>query len=151
MEDFRKQYINVTNYTNTNTMLHIERVTAVIQKNNCVLLVKSNKYSTYWLPGGTKEQGETKEQALIRELQEEIQVTPKTYNHLQTHHFDHPQKEGITVTEHVYLVEIDTQPQPDHEIDAIYWMNQEEFENNKYSLYPITRKQVFEKHKSILF
>jgi 8-oxo-dGTP diphosphatase len=52
------------------------RVRAVIIDQNRILLIKRiKKVSTYWvLPGGGLEQGETNEEAIIRECKEELGV-----------------------------------------------------------------------------
>ena len=44
-------------------------------KENKLLLVKPRRRPTYQLPAGKVEEGETKEQALIRECREELNIT----------------------------------------------------------------------------
>ncbi len=48
-----------------------EAVRAVIMDNNKILLIYSEKNGDYKLPGGGVEEGETYEEALIREVEEE--------------------------------------------------------------------------------
>ena len=62
----------------------IEVVAAIIQNGNKILCVQKgkNKYSyisgKYEFPGGKVEAGETKEQALCREIREELTVSANT-------------------------------------------------------------------------
>ena len=51
-----------------------EAVRAVIMDNNKILLIYSEKNGDYKLPGGGVEEGETYEEALIREVEEEAGV-----------------------------------------------------------------------------
>ncbi len=59
----------------------VEVVASVIKKNNLILCTRrptSKKFPGYWeFPGGKVEKGETKEEALIREIKEELDVKIK--------------------------------------------------------------------------
>lgn len=48
-----------------------QAVRAIVVKDNKVLLIHSEKYNTYTLPGGGVEAGESLEQAVVREAREE--------------------------------------------------------------------------------
>ena len=71
-----------------------------------ILMVKhrrgDNEY--YTLPGGGIEDGETPEQAAVRELWEECSVSGKIVKNLGTYHFPHSD-----VTVHTFYVDIDKQ------------------------------------------
>lgn len=101
-------------------MKHIEVVAAVIVVDNRILCVQrgKNKYGyisyKYEFPGGKIEKKETPEQALLREIREELQMDITiqrpflTVNHtypdfkltLQTYLCTSPNKE-LTLTEHI--------------------------------------------------
>ena len=53
------------------------RVCAVIIDNNRILAMKDERSPYFYLPGGRVKMGETAEQAIIRELKEELYVTAK--------------------------------------------------------------------------
>lgn len=73
------------------------RVRAIIVKDNKIILTKRVKPNeTYWVfPGGGIEQGETKEQALIREIKEELGLDIKPKKLLLERKSDKPGMEGI--------------------------------------------------------
>ena len=53
------------------------RVCAIIISNGKILAMRDERAPYYYLPGGRVAMGETAENAVIRELQEELGVTPK--------------------------------------------------------------------------
>ena len=61
-----------------------ERVGAIIVKNGRLLLVWNNKYPHIWTPGGKKEEGESDEECLRRELNEELGLTLPTEEGVET-------------------------------------------------------------------
>jgi 8-oxo-dGTP pyrophosphatase MutT (NUDIX family) len=64
--------------------LHKDRVSAIIIKEDKILLIHRFKNEKeYWvLPGGSIEKGETQEEALKREVQEELSLTIKNIEFL---------------------------------------------------------------------
>lgn len=52
------------------------RVCAVIISNNKILAMHDERSPYYYLPGGRVQMGETAEQAIIREVEEELNITP---------------------------------------------------------------------------
>lgn len=53
------------------------RVCAMIISNNRILAMHDERSPYFYLPGGRVTMGETAEQAVIREVQEELGITPK--------------------------------------------------------------------------
>lgn len=58
------------------------RVSAVIINDNKILAQRNTKDNTYYLVGGRVQFGETTEEALVRELKEELNIEVKTYQPL---------------------------------------------------------------------
>ncbi len=52
------------------------RVCAVMISNNKILAMRDERSPYYYLPGGRVRMGETAEQAVIREMEEELNITP---------------------------------------------------------------------------
>ncbi len=87
-------------------MQHI--VNALFVRDGAVLLARRSpqrrSYPETWsFPGGHVEEGETLEEALIREVQEEVGVTPMRFRALGTIQDPDPAKHG-EVTYHLYAV-----------------------------------------------
>lgn len=53
------------------------RVCAMILSDNRILAMRDERSPYFYLPGGRVNMGETAEQAVIREVQEELRITPK--------------------------------------------------------------------------
>lgn len=53
------------------------RVCAVIILNNKILAMRDERSPYYYLPGGRVQMGETEEQAMIREVEEELNIMPE--------------------------------------------------------------------------
>ncbi|HYE60309.1 MAG TPA: NUDIX hydrolase, partial [Candidatus Kapabacteria bacterium] len=64
----------------------------VIWKDNGILLLHNAKRGWYELPGGKIEQGETPEEAALRELKEEIQCDVEIIGSLGVKHFEQETK-----------------------------------------------------------
>ena len=84
---------------------------AILQKNDQVLLAsrpQGKGWAGWWeFPGGKIEAGERPENALIRELQEELGITPTQVQQWLTRRFDYPKTNDSpakTVLLHFYIV-----------------------------------------------
>ncbi|MDA4134460.1 MAG: NUDIX domain-containing protein [Thaumarchaeota archaeon] len=97
------------------------RGTALIDTPRGILLV-AGKRRRFLLPGGGALKGETRRDAVVRELKEEIGLTVKTSSYLFS--YDDP-KDGRRVRNlhKVFLVEAEGTPTPDnHEVRYVeYW------------------------------
>ena len=87
-------------------MKHIEVVAAVIENENQYLCVQrnANKYDyisyKYEFPGGKVEINETNEEALIREIQEELNLEIQIQKHIITVEHTYP---DFKISMHTYL------------------------------------------------
>lgn len=109
---------------------------AIIIKDNCVLMIRTIDSNSWSIPSGGVEDGETLEEACIREVAEETGYEVKIVKALHT-------KKTIIkeykVTTQYFLCEItggDIQyKDPDEEIEEISWMNNSEVSKLIYT-YP---------------
>lgn len=91
-------------------MKKIEVVAAIIIHNVEILCVQRPKHKLEYIsqkfefPGGKIEAGETKEQALNRELKEELEIEAIIGNHVITVVHEYPDFE---LTMHAYIVKVD--------------------------------------------
>lgn len=87
------------------------------RERNCVFLIRHTYVPGWQLPGGGVEKGETMEEALVRELEEEGNITISTPPALKSIHFNRISSPRDHVG--LYLIESfrQTRPKrPDHEI-----------------------------------
>ncbi len=111
-----------------------DRVSAVIIQDRKILLV-SDGTGVYWTPGGKVENGETNEQALTRELHEEIKVELKNAKpYISYTTINEVKREQQQV--HCFLVNFDGLIVPSEEITKYDWFSA----NNL----PKTRKSIEE-------
>lgn len=84
----------------------IEVVAAIIKKEDKILITKrsSGEFRNMWeFPGGKIEIGETKEEALIREIKEELELDINNLEYLTTVEYDYPKFHLIM---HCFICEI---------------------------------------------
>ena len=123
-------------------MEYLTRVGGLAIRENKVLAVRNKTSPIYLIPGGILEKRETNKQALIRELDEELNAKLvsskifKTYYSSKALFHDTPLK---LVT---FLVEIDGKLRPGHEILEYVWLTATDYKSNRYELAPIFGQQV---------
>ncbi|WP_160136048.1 NUDIX hydrolase [Chryseobacterium sp. c4a] len=103
----------------------IDKLAWIELKNKSILSTKSYGKDKYYIPGGKREDGETDEQALIREISEELSVTidPKTLNYVGTFEAQaHSHAEGILVKMTCYSGEYSGELQANSEIEEVKWL-----------------------------
>ena len=81
----------------------IDKLAYIHLKNNKILVTLSQGKETWYIPGGKRELGETDEQALIREVKEELSValnphTIKQYGVFQAQAHGKPKKTIVRMT-----------------------------------------------------
>lgn len=102
-----------------------ERVQCLIIRDNKILFVKDVHANHYYPPGGSIDAGESHDEAMARELMEELRLTWEAgeyYFSYDEHNIVHdmPQRE------HNYFVEISGEPQPDSEVEDYRWVSWED-------------------------
>ena len=84
----------------------IDVVAAVIKKNNLYFIAQRNRnkhFAYYWeFPGGKVDKQETFENALKREIKEELSINIRVFNHIAS---EKHKDEKIDVNVHYYLCE----------------------------------------------
>ncbi len=101
-----------------------KRVSAVIIQDKKILLVSNEKTPLFWTPGGKVEEQESHEEAMKRELQEELTlsfVSMKAYMNYKTMH-DFLKKEQQV---HCYFVTCNGTPEPSQEITKYGWFSKD--------------------------
>ncbi|MCU0327304.1 MAG: NUDIX domain-containing protein [Spirosomaceae bacterium] len=102
----------------------IDKLAWIEIKNNTILLTKSYGKDKYYIPGGKREIGETDEQALIREIREELSVNidKNTLKFIGIFEAQaHGQPEGIFVRMTCYSGDYSGDLNASSEIEAIRW------------------------------
>lgn len=104
----------------------IDKLAWIELKNKSILSTKSYGKDKYYIPGGKRETGETDEQALIREINEELSVTidNTTLRYIGTFEAQaHGHAEGIIVKMTCYSGEYSGELQTNSEIEEMKWLH----------------------------
>lgn len=110
-------------------MKNIEVVAAVIQDGNKVFATQRGygEFKDGWeFPGGKIETGESREEALIREIQEELTATIKIKEFLETVEYDYPEFHLIM---HCFLCEVAKGQLRLLEHESAKWVTREELDD----------------------
>ena len=121
---------------------------AIILRDKKLLITKPASKDIWIFVGGKPEKNETIEQALVREVKEELAVdvvgTPSLY-------LESPiepaagKTTGETVQIFAFITEINGEPKASAEIEKIHWLSREEFEENKFNLGSVLRDHAIPK------
>jgi 8-oxo-dGTP diphosphatase len=105
-------------------MKQIDKLAWIEIKDNAILLTKSFGKDKYYIPGGKREIEETDEQALIREIEEELSVTVDKSTLEFVGVFEaqaHGQPEGVFVKMTCYTGDYQGELKVNAEIEAMKW------------------------------
>ena len=107
-------------------MKRIEVVAAIIKKGNCIFATQRGygDYKDWWeFPGGKMEPGETPEEALVREIKEELSTDINIDKFLYTVDYDYPK---FHLTMHCYICSLLSDALHLNEHEAAKWLNRED-------------------------
>lgn len=113
-------------------MKHIEVSAAIILKDEKIFATQRGygEWKDWWeFPGGKIEPGETPENALKREIQEELSVEINVDEFLCTVEYDYPK---FNLTMHCYLCSLTTEALHLNEHEAAKWLSKEELDSVKW-------------------
>ena len=104
-------------------MKRIEVVAAIIRKEDKVFATQRGygDWKDWWeFPGGKMEAGETPEEALVREIREELSTEIIIDKHLHTVEYDYPQ---FHLTLHCFMCSLKSQEMHLNEHEAARWLD----------------------------
>ena len=107
-------------------MKTIDKLAWIEIKEKSILSTKSFGKDKYYIPGGKREVGESDEQALVREISEELSVTidVNTIKYIGTFEAQaHGHAEGILVKMTCYAGKYSGELKANSEIEEIKWLN----------------------------
>ena len=110
-------------------MCAIEVVAAVILHEGRILATQRGygEWKDWWeFPGGKMEAGETPEEALVREIREELSTEISVDEFLCTVEYDYPK---FSLTMHCYLCSLLTEALHLNEHEAAKWLTQDELDS----------------------
>lgn len=107
----------------------IDKLAWVHIEDRKVLFIRSKGRELFYTPGGKRNEGETDEMALVREIKEELNVDlkPETLQHLNTFKAQaHGQPEGTMVEIKCYKGDFDGKLEVGAEIEELDWFTSED-------------------------
>ena len=114
-------------------MKQIEVVAAIIYDSECRIFATQRGYGEWkdwWeFPGGKMEAGETPEEALVREIREELSAEISVDEFLCTVEYDYP---NFHLTMHCYLCSLVTEALHLNEHEAARWLTKDELDSVKW-------------------
>ena len=113
-------------------MKQIEVVAAIIRKGDKIFATQRGygEWKDWWeFPGGKMEVGETPEEALVREIREELSAEISVDEFLCTVEYDYP---GFHLTMHCYLCSLVTEALHLNEHEAAKWLEKDELDSVKW-------------------
>lgn len=105
-----------------------------------LMFVRAKDKSHFIFPGGKREKHETIEQALERELKEELQSGITRVSKLGVVEGVTP--EGIPLIMHLFTGSLINEPVPSSEIEEIAWLTKDKIRNNQDIMTPMTLNYI---------
>ncbi|MCC9072009.1 NUDIX domain-containing protein [Flavobacterium sp. F-65] len=112
-------------------MKEIDKIAFIEIQNGKILSTKSKGKTKYYIPGGKREEGESDEQTLIREISEElsIDILPNTSEFIGKFSAQSDgAKEGINVIMTCYKAKYSGSLMANNEIEEIRWLSYNELD-----------------------
>jgi 8-oxo-dGTP diphosphatase len=109
-----------------------KRASAIIVRDKKILLVGDSRHAHFWTPGGGVEEGESVEEAIEREVLEELGCKVVKSEFLTTYETGHQLIAGRKFKPNEifsYLVEIEGEIVPQMEIERVLWASKEDLDN----------------------
>ena len=110
----------------------IEVVAAIIRKGDKIFATQRGygEWKDWWeFPGGKMEDGESPEEALVREIREELSAEISVDEFLCTVEYDYPQ---LHLTMHCFLCSLMTDSMHLNEHEAARWLSKDELDSVKW-------------------
>lgn len=128
-------------------MKYLVRVGAIIVDDNKLLIVRNKTSPIFLLPGGLVED-ETNEEALKREVLEELKVKLKSSKKFKIYYFSKALFHDSPLKSVTHLAEIEGEPKPGSEILEIAWLGKKDYNERKYDLAPLIHEVVQDLNES---
>ena len=112
-------------------MKEIDKIAFIEIQEGKILSTRSKGKTTYYIPGGKRENGESDKQTLIREVLEELSIAiiPNTVAYIGTFSAQSDgEKKGIHVIMTCYKAKYFGDLKANSEIDEIRWLNYKDLE-----------------------
>ena len=105
-----------------------------------LMMVRAHGKPYLLLPGGKQEKGETVEQALHREIQEELSTSAQDIEFLDEVRGYTPDDRPLTIS--LFIGTLKSDPLPSSEIKEIVWLSRKNVSEFAPHLTPITTKEI---------
>lgn len=109
----------------------VDKIAFIYIQEEKILATLSKGKDTYYIPGGKREEGETDEETLIRECQEELSISiiPETIEYYGTFEAQaHGKTEGVLVKMTCYLAKFEGEVKANSEIQEIRWLGYQDLD-----------------------
>ena len=116
-------------------MSYIDKLAYLHVKERKDLTARSKDNDTFYIPGGKREAGESDQQALMREVHEEldIQLLPNTIQYIEQFEAQaHNKPEGVKVRMTCYDADYEGTIKASSEIEEIEWLKHEDRHKTGY-------------------